>query len=84
MKQNIEYHTYIHETNHKFNDIKLNWPFEQLENNKCIVAYNQCLYPISLEEHLIEELRNENNVIFATVIPIQKLFKKVGIAYHKR
>lgn len=78
LKKDIEYYS-SSETINYFEDSDLEWPLIKGSNRKLIVACDICYYPITFEEHVIDEIRNENNISFAIVIPIKKLFKKVGI-----
>lgn len=78
LKRDIEYYS-SSESIDIFENIDLEWPFEQVTGTKLIVACNCCFYPITFEEHIVDEIRDENNVTFGIVIPIKKLFKKVGI-----
>lgn len=76
--QDIEYYSSTEVTD-ILDMTDLQWPFEQIMDTKLIVACDICYYPITFEEHVIDEIRDENNVSFGLVIPIRKLFKNVGI-----
>lgn len=78
LKRDIEYYSST-ETIDNFENFDLDWPLEKDSNRKLIVACNICFYPITFEEHVIDEIRNENNISFGVVIPIKKLFKRIGI-----
>lgn len=77
-KEKIEYYTYS-KSNENFHGIQLNWPWSKIGHNSDIIACDECFYPITFEKHIIDELKDENNISFAFVIPINKLFKKVGV-----
>lgn len=66
----------IYDPNEEFN---LEWPLNQSYGPRLIIACNTCYYPISYEENILSEIRNGNNISFAYVIPIIKLFRRVGI-----
>lgn len=79
LKRYIEYYSssesidFLYETD-------LEWPIERTRNSsRLIIACNICFYPITLEEHVLDEIRDENNITFGIVIPINKLFKKIVI-----
>lgn len=78
MKREVEYYS-SSESIDTFQDIELEWPFEEVSNDKLIISCYSCYYPITYEEHIIDEIRDEHNISFALVIPIRKLFKKVGV-----
>lgn len=73
--QDVEYYS----SNESLNNLPNNWPIKSENCSKLIVACNICYYPITFEEHVIHEIRNEYNISFGIVIPLSKLFKKVGI-----
>lgn len=78
LKRDIEYYS----SNDSINELEasdLEWPLGNQSDQKLIVACNNCFYPITFEEHVIDEIRDEKNISFGIVIPIKKLFKKVGI-----
>lgn len=73
--QDVEYYS----SNETINDLPTEWPIKTNNCPKQVLACNICFYPIAFEKHMIHEIRSENNISFAIVIPIRKLFKKVGI-----
>lgn len=75
----IEYYS----SNESINSIQnrdLEWPLRGKNCSKLIVACNICYYPITFEEHVVDEIRDENNISFGVVIPMRKLFKKIAIS----
>lgn len=78
LKRDIEFKS-SHEEINCLEDIHMEWPLDEQYKNKLIVACNTCYYPIAFEEHILQDIRNENNISFGIVIPIKKLFKKIGI-----
>lgn len=78
LRRDIEYRS-SYETLSCLEDIHMEWPLTEQNKNKLIVACNTCFYPITFEEHVLHEIRNENNISFGIVIPIKQLFKKVGV-----
>lgn len=61
--------------------LDLEWPIHQVNDSRLIIACNTCFYPITFEEHVVDEIRNENNIALGIVIPIHMLFRKVGISF---
>lgn len=57
----------------------LKWPLEKGSNAKLIVACGICFYPVAFEENVISEIRDENNISFGIVIPMGKLFSRIGL-----
>lgn len=78
LKRDIEYYSST-ESPDIFQNINLDWPLEQVTDTRLIVACNICFYPITFEEHIVDEIKNENNITFGVVIPIKKLFRWVGV-----
>lgn len=78
LKNNVEYYS-SNESINNLQNLELNWPIKGENQHKTVVACNICYYPITFEEHIVDEIRNENNISFGIVIPILKLFKKVKI-----
>lgn len=78
LNHDVEYNS----SNESINNLQnrdLDWPIKGKNQHKLIVACNICYYPITFEEHIVDEIRNENNSSFGIVIPMVKLFKKVKI-----
>lgn len=75
LKQDVEYYS----SNESINDSPAEWPIKSKNCPSLVVACNMCYYPITFEKHVIQEIRDENNISFGIVIPLNKLFKKVGI-----
>lgn len=78
LNRDIEYHSSSDALN-LIHDIDLEWPIQN--GSKLIVACNFCFYPITFEEHVTDEIRDENNISFGIVIPMNKLFRKI-IIFH--
>lgn len=78
-KQTVEYHSSSESINH-LQDLNLEWPIKGKNCSNLIVACNFCYYPITFEENVIAEIRNDINISFGIVIPIRKIFKKVTIS----
>lgn len=78
LKREIQYKSSFEAIN-CLEDIHLEWPLDIQHKNKLIVACNTCFYPITLEEHILQDIRDENNISFGIVIPIKTLFEKIGI-----
>lgn len=60
-------------------NIELNWPLGQENNDKLIVACNICFYPITFEEFVVDEIKNENNISFGLIIPLSRLFSRITV-----
>lgn len=75
LKQDVEYYS----SNKKINDLPTEWPIRGKNRSKLVVACNNCFYPITFEEHIIHEIKNDINISLGIVIPLKKLFRKVGI-----
>lgn len=80
LKREIEYYSSTEIINN-IDDFDLDWLLRKLFNRKLIVACNICFYPITFEKHVVDEIRNENNISFGIVIPIKKLFKGIRIIH---
>lgn len=78
LKQDVEYYS-SNESINNLQNLGLDWPLKGKNYYKLLVACNICFYPITFEEHVVHEIRNEINISFGIVIPIRKLFKKVVI-----
>lgn len=78
LKRDTEYYSSTESIN-EHDDLNLEWPLGNESTSRLIVACNICSYPITYEEHIVDEIRNENNISFGIVIPKGKLFRKVGI-----
>lgn len=78
LKREIEYQSSTETTNCSVL-FYLDWPLDKNSNQKLIVACDTCYYPITFEEHVLDEIRDENNISFGIVIPFRSLFKRVGI-----
>lgn len=78
IQRGIEYFPSI-EPSHDVVTDGLNWPFEQPFGNKLMVACDVCYYPITFEEHIVDEIKNERNIPFGIVIPIGKFFNRVVV-----
>lgn len=76
----IEYYS-PNDTTHVFESMPLEWPFKRAVDTKLIIACDECYFPITFEEHVIDEIRDENNISFGVVIVLTNLFKKVGVAF---
>lgn len=79
LKREIEYHSSTETID--FSIDSLEWPLDKESDSKLIIACDICYYPITFEEHILDEIRNENGISFGIVIPITKLFRKVGILF---
>lgn len=77
LNRNIEYLSSSDSINNLNNNITLEWPLGQV--NRLIIACNFCFYPITLEQFILRDIRNESNISFGIIIPIRKLFSKIGI-----
>lgn len=78
LKRDIEYYSSSESINF-FNGIDVDWPLEQIQSCRKIVACNFCYYPLSFDEHVVDKIKNEYNNTFGLVIPMNKLFQKVVI-----
>lgn len=78
LKREIEYHS-SSETIDCFENFHLEWPFNEESNRKFVITCDICFYPITFAENILDEIKDENNIPFGFVVPIKKLFKKVGI-----
>lgn len=78
LKQEIEYKSSCGTFN-CLEDIHMEWPLDVQHKNKLIVACTTCFYPITFEEHILRDIRDENNISFGIVIPFKTLFQKIGI-----
>lgn len=58
LKREVEYHSST-DTIDRFKDFYLEWPLDTESNNKLIVACDSCFYPITFEEHIVDEIRND-------------------------
>lgn len=63
----------------KLENITLYCPTEQKTTSKLFIKCNNCKIPITFEKHVMEDIKNENNIPFGIVIGIKKLFKTVEI-----
>lgn len=77
LTQDIKYYSSSESIDDPNNNLE--WPLGQITGSKLVIGCKYCSYPISFEEHVLEELRNENNIAFGIVIPIKKLFSKTTI-----
>lgn len=57
----------------------LEWPINGEFNSRLIVACNICFFPITFEEHVVDEIRDENRISFAVVIPKSLLFNRTNV-----
>lgn len=73
LKQDVEYYS----SNEKINDLPTEWPIRSENCSKIIVACQICHYPITFEEHIVNEIKNDSNMPFGIVVPMKKLFRKV-------
>lgn len=73
LDQNIEYFSSNVPIN--FGETNLEWPIH-LRSNITIIACDLCLYPVTLQNNIIDTITNESNEIIAIIIPITKLFSK--------
>lgn len=74
LNQDVEYYS----SNESINDLPTEWPIRSKNCPRLIVACNICYYPITFEEHVVHEIKNEYNITFGIVIPLNKLFRRVG------
>lgn len=79
IKQGVEYFSLTESENDLNEDSHLEWPLNLPNNSKLIIACSICFYPITYEQNILEEIRNENNISFGYIVPIRKLFKKIKI-----
>lgn len=75
LEREIKYYS----SNESINVDNLEWPIEGEFISKLIVACNICFYPITFEEHIVDEIRDEHNVSFAVVVPKSLLFSRTNI-----
>lgn len=75
LEREVKYYS----SNESLNDNDLEWPLKGAFNSKLIVACNTCFFPITFEEHIVDEIRDENNVTFAIVVPKKLLFSRTNI-----
>lgn len=61
----------------------LEWPLTNGFFSKLVVACNTCFYPITFEEHIVHEIRDENNISFGIVVPKKLLFSRTSIFIDK-
>lgn len=59
----------------------MEWPLKNTTYS-LIVACNTCFYPITYEKHIINEIRNENNISIGIIVPIKNLLEKINIFYN--
>lgn len=78
LKRNIEHFLSNDSTNDLNDDNTIEWPIS-INSSKSIIACNTCFYPITLEQFVLKEIDDENNIPFGLIIPIRKLFSRVGI-----
>lgn len=78
LKRITKYQSSINIIN-RFESHKLDWSLNAQHDNRLIITCNSCAYPISFEEFILDEIRDENNISFGIIIPIEKLFEKVKI-----
>lgn len=78
LKRDIEYRS-SQESLDCLGESPMEWPLDAQYRNKLVVACNTCFYPITFEEHILCEIRDENNIPFGIVILMKRLFKKVGV-----
>lgn len=74
LTQDIKYYSSSESIDDPNNNLE--WPLGQITGSKLVIGCKYCSYPISFEEHVLEELRNENNIAFGIVIPIKKYLAK--------
>lgn len=79
LKRDIEHHSSFEPINNLDDNFTLDWPLEQVNSLKLIIACNICYYPITLEKFVLKEIENENNISFGIILPIRKLFSNIGI-----
>lgn len=78
LNRDVEYYS----SNESLSDsqtLQLEWPFKHKNCPELIIACSTCYYPITFEEHIIHEIRNEIDISFGIVIPLSKLFRGVKI-----
>lgn len=79
LKQSIELFSSSESIDNLNDNIVLDWTLEQVFSLRLIIACNLCFYPISLEQFVLREIRDENNISFGIIIPMQKLFSTIEI-----
>lgn len=62
-------------------EIDIDWPIQQVNGSRLIIACNFCFYPITFEEHVLDEIRDENNITFGIVVQMSKLFRGMKLYY---
>lgn len=60
LKRDIEYRS-SQESLDCLGESPMEWPLDAQYRNKLVVACNTCFYPITFEEHILCEIRDENN-----------------------
>lgn len=76
LSRDIKYHSSSDSIN-EFENIE--WPLEPEYNDRLIVACNFCFFPITFEEYVVDEIRNENNISFGLIILLEKLFGEISV-----
>lgn len=78
LKRDVEYFS-SNESINNLQNFELQWPIKSKNCSDSIVACYMCYYPITFENHVIDEIRDENNKSIGIVILMKNLFKKVRI-----
>lgn len=56
------------------------WPIPENENGRLLTC-ECCHYPVALERHSVDQIKNDENTVIAYIVPVRHLLKEIRVYF---